>query len=250
MEGYFYKKSMEIQSSKNYSIFKKITGNRIVNEKKIERLMQDITSGLDLLKYCPIVVYRQNEKFMIVDGQHRFETSKRLELPVYFVICDELDLKQIARLNSRSDKWKNRDFLECYMSLGVKDYEILSDFIDEFGIIYSASIDLLMFGNVKGNKNSMDIFRDGEFVVNHLEAAKHATQLTRDTFERYRFRNDRYLIQAMQDIEKAGLCDFSVLKQKIAAAPNLMDSQGSAKEYIYNIERVYNHNNQKRVVIF
>lgn len=241
---------MNIQSTTDYGLFEKITGNRLVNQAKIDKLIDDINNGLNLLAYCPIVVYEQDGKLKIVDGQHRFETSKKIESPVYYVVCEKLSLRQIARINSRSDKWKNKDFLECYINLGVEDYKTLSEFIQEYGIIYSAAIDLLMFGKVKSVKNSMDIFRDGDFKVKFLKEAKHIVELTMDVFDRYKFCNDRYLIQAMMDLEEDGRCDFEVLKQKISQAPNLMDQQSSAKEYIYNIERVYNHGNQKRRVIY
>ena len=110
---------MEIQKTKNYKAFDTILGNRVVNKKKVADLVHDIQNGLNLLPYCPIVVYRQGETLKIVDGQHRFEASKKLGSPVHYVECEELDLKKIARLNSRSDKWKNKDFLDCYIRLGV-----------------------------------------------------------------------------------------------------------------------------------
>jgi len=241
---------MDIQQTNNYNLFTTITGNRIINKKKVEKLVDDINNGLNLLPYCPIIVYEDNNELKIVDGQHRFETSLKLKLPVYYVVCDKLDLRQIARLNSRSDKWSNKDFLECYISLGILDYKLLQEFINEYEMIYSAAIELLMNGKVKTGKNTMEIFRDGELKVKHLEVAKEMAALARDVFFRYKFRNDRYIIQALQELKEKGLCDFEILKQKIAAAPMLMNPQGSAKEYIYNIERVYNHNNQKRVVIF
>ena len=241
---------MQIQSTTNYKLFKTITGNRIVNKKKIERLTEDIQKGLNLLPFCPIVVYKEGEYLLIVDGQHRFETSKTIKSPVYYVECEKLSLLQIARLNSRSDKWSNKDFLSCYIKLGIEDYEALGDFMREFEMIYSASIDLLMYGTVDRKENSMQQFRDGEFKVNFLGKAEKITSLTRDVFDRYKFRNDRRLIHAMLKIKEKGICDFEVLKQKISATPMLMDQQNSAKEYIYNIERVYNHNNQKRIVIF
>lgn len=96
----------------------------------------------------------------------------------------------------------------------------------------------------------MDTFRDGEFRVNHLSEAKRLTSLCIDVFSRYKFRSNRYLISAMQEIEKKGVCDFEILKEKISKAPNLMNPQNSWKEYVYNIEQVYNHNNKNRVTIF
>lgn len=241
---------MEIKKSTDYKLFTTITGNRVVNKKKIEKLTEDIQKGLNLLPYCPIVVYNEDEKLKIVDGQHRFETAKAIKSPVYYVECEKLSLLQIARLNSRSDKWSNRDFLSCYIKLGIEDYKILEDFMNEFQTIYSASIDLLMYGSVSRKTNSMQEFRDGEFKVIFLDHAKEVTALTIHLFERYKFRTDRRLIAAIQELKEKALCDFTILEEKIAAAPMLMDQQGSTKEYIYNIERIYNHNNQKRVVIF
>lgn len=107
-----------------------------------------------------------------------------------------------------------------------------------------------MNGAVNKKNRSMDIFRDGEFKVTHQEKAEDIVELCIDVFERYKFRTDRYLIDAMMRIQKKGTCDFEILKQKIASAPMLMNPQSSWKDYVYNIEQVYNHGNQKRVVIF
>lgn len=241
---------MEIKSSKAYQLFSPILGNRIINANKVEKLVKDINEGLNLLPYCPIIVFNQDNEYKIVDGQHRFTAAKTLNLPVYFVECEPMDLKNIARLNSRSDKWKNSDFLECYARLGISDYLILSDFLNKYKIIYSASVDLLMDGSAKNRGNAMDRFRDGEFKVNYLQEVSEIVDLTFDVFGRYKFWNDRLLITAVQEIKIVGLCDFERLKEKIKQAPNEMEKQSSWKNYVYNIERVYNFRNSKREAIF
>ena len=241
---------MEIKTTKDYEKFDTILGNRVINEKKVERLMDDINKGLNLLPYCPIIVYPENGKLKIVDGQHRFETSVRLEEPVFYVECEPLNLKQIARLNSRSDKWGSKDFLDCYVCLGVEDYKILKEFMKTYETIYTVSIDLLMFYKIASGQGGMDKFRDGEFKVNYFEESSQLIVLTRKLFDRYKFWNDRNLIMAVQKLQDKGLCDFEVLKRKISEAPNEMDKQGSPKLYIYNIERVYNFKNSIRTVIF
>ena len=241
---------MEIKTTKDYEKFDTILGNRVINEKKVERLMDDINKGLNLLPYCPIIVYPENGKLKIVDGQHRFETSVRLEEPVFYVECEPLNLKQIARLNSRSDKWGSKDFLDCYVRLGVEDYKILKEFMKTYETIYTVSIDLLMFYKIASGQGGMDKFRDGEFKVNYFEESSQLIELTRKLFDRYKFWNDRNLIMAVQKLQDKGLCDFEVLKRKISEAPNEMDKQASPKLYIYNLERVYNFKNSIRTVIF
>ena len=242
---------MKIESTTDYSLFSVINGNRVINKKKVERLMQDIEAGLNLLPYCPIIVYQDEESLLrIVDGQHRFTTSQQLGLPVYYVLCEPLTLKQIARLNSRSDKWSDRNFLDCYIKLDLQDYIELQAFIHEYHIIISVAVDLLMYNKARGPKNSMEQFRDGEFEVRYLEEATKLVELVRSLFGIYVFSCDRNLIQAIQELQDKGLCDFEQLATKVKAAPMMMDKQKSVKEYIYNIERVYNHSNQKRQIIF
>lgn len=241
---------MEILTSKKYDEFTTILGNRNVSKKKVERLVADINSGLNLLPYCPIVVYKNEEKFMIIDGQHRLEASKEVESPVHYVICEPLDLKQIARLNSRSDKWKNSDFLDCYVQLGFDDYLVLKEVMDIWGLVYSAAIDFLMFGDLDANARGMDTFRDGDFKANHTEYLTELMDLTWSIFDRYKFRSDRYLVKAMKKLVDGGKCDFDHLKSKVAEAPNEMDQQQNWKDYIYNIEKVYNHRCSNRTVIF
>lgn len=240
---------MEILKTENYELFQTIKGNRTVNFKKVEKLQTDIQNGLDLTPYAPLIVYAQSDVLKIIDGQHRFLACKELGKPIYYVKCNELSLQQIARINSRSDKWSNKDFLDCYKNLGISDYVYLQDFLSKYKIIYSASIDLLMYGSCKTRENGMERFRDGEFKVNFREEVIELVELTKDLFGRYKFWNDRYLITAVQEIKKAGKCDFDRLKEKIKAAPNEMEKQGTWKSYALNIERVYNHRNSIRQTI-
>lgn len=241
---------MEIQKTNEYEKFKIILGNRIINQTKVKRLIDDINAGLNLLPYCPIVVYKKEACFYIIDGQHRFETCKQIESPVYFVECDELELKQIARVNSRSDKWSNSDFLECYIKVGIKEYELLKYFIKKYKVGYATAIYFLTSGDTMGSNRMMNDFRDGEFEVKHLALAEEITELTKDVFSIYTFSSDRYLIAAVLRLKKAGKCDFKILKAKIKEDPNGMSKQGSYKDYLYNIERVYNFKRSIRQSIF
>ncbi len=240
---------MEIQKTSNYNLFQTIVGNRIINLKKVNNLIKDIKDGLNLLPYAPIIVYKKEEKLHIVDGQHRFEACKKLEHEVYYVTCNELDLRQIALINSRSDKWKNKDFLDCYIRLEIEDYVILEEFLSEFKLSYTVAIDLLYHGRPLGNGDALKKFKDGLFKVRYKEEAKKLVQLTEDVFGRYKFFNNKGLIEAVRRIRDAEICDFDVLKDKIKQAPNIMEKHVSWKDYALNIEKVYNYRNSKRVII-
>lgn len=244
---------MNIKTTEDYGLFVPIDGNRAVNQKKVEALVKDINEGLNLLPYAPIIVYRVDGDLKIVDGQHRFEACKILNHPVHYMECEKLSLKQIARINSRSDKWKQADFLQCYINIGLEDYVKLRDFMTEHKTTYAVSINLLMHGSATAGGSDgvrpMDQFRDGNFECRHLDFANELVKLTESVFGRYKFWNDKGLITAVQRIRDKGICDFETLRQKIKANPNLMEKATSWKDYAYMIEKVYNHHNSKRVAI-
>lgn len=241
---------MEILTTKDYSKFKTIVGNRGINRKKVSKLVNDIDNGLNLLPYCPILVSESNGYYYIIDGQYRFSASKETNHFVYYIICRELELKEIARLNSRSDKWKNSDFLNCYIQIGIKDYENLKEVINQYRIPYSTAIGLLDNFSVKYGGNKMEQFRDGNFKCNYLKMTKELLDFVESLFGRYKFCFDRGLIDAVMRIKAKGVCEFDILKTKIKKNTNLMEKKTTHKEYCNDIERVYNQRNQKRISIY
>ena len=238
---------MEINKSIDYKKFATITGNRVLNQRKIEKIVADIEGGFNMLPYCPIVVSENKGKYLIIDGQHRYKVSVATNNPIYYVVCEGLNLKQIAVLNSRSDKWKTTDFLNCYINLGIKDYEILRDMTEEFSMPISTVADLLMLNHCKAK--TTEAFQNGEFKCLHTEETKILLTAVTQLFGKYVFSKDKNLISAVQQIMKKDKCDLEKLKLKLKSAPMMMDKQGNVKNYIYNIERVYNFKTQTREYI-
>jgi len=239
-----------IQQCKDYKRFDLITGNRNVNLNKIDRIIDDIENGLNLLPYCPILVYSDNDKLRIIDVQHRFEVSKQIKSPVFYIETNLVNLKQIALINSRQDKWTELDFLRCYVKIGIEDYLILEKIFKEFKISISTLYSLLMTFKINSRGEVGQLFRDGEFKVKFEAETTELLSLTDTIFGRYNFSKDRKLITAIQQLQTKGLCDFKHLEEKVSEAPMIMDKQGTVKDYIFNIERVYNHKKQTRQIIF
>ena len=240
----------QIQSSVEYNKFASIIGNRNLNMNKIDKICNDVSGGFNMLEYYPIIVYVDNDLFKIIDGQHRFEVSKRTENPVYFIICNNITLKQIAILNSRGEKWKATDFLNCYIKLGIKDYQDVRSLMASHHINIKLAIDLLMDFKHHGGQPSSEAFQDGNFKSNYMKETIELLDLINSVFGRYKFCFDRYLVGAVLKLQSIGKVDFEELKSKIDMAPMMMDKQGDLKGYLNNIERVYNYKNSIRKTIF
>jgi hypothetical protein len=72
----------------------------------------------------PIIV---NEKFEIIDGQHRFEAAKQIGVPINFLVAPKYGLKEVQMLNENMKNWKNEDYLNAYCDLKHPEYLKLTD---------------------------------------------------------------------------------------------------------------------------
>jgi len=155
-----------IWESYNYGDFKLINGNRIIDPKKVKAISSEVTGGLNLLKYNPIMV---DEEGNVYDGQHRLKVSIETNNPVYYVICPKMTLKEIAKLNSRGSNWKIKDFVNAFARSGNKNYIKLEELQKEYAPIkYNVLARMLRIGE-PGPSNIWRIIAEGNFKVKHLE---------------------------------------------------------------------------------
>jgi hypothetical protein len=244
--------TMVFQSS-DYGSFKMLTGNRELNETKIKRIIRDINHGIDVLKYYPITVVEKNGRMEIHDGQHRFYICKKLKKPVHYIIMhEERELSDIAKINSNTEKWKVKDFINCYTQQGNKSYELLQQFMDKYRYSPTVSIKLLSSGSPgteSGLGNDTHEFQRGKFEAkNYKEAVAFAEKaLLFDCFQYYR---DRGFLIAIDRIMKAGKVDLLEMAEKVKKNADLMKKQTGFKEYLFTLEMIMNKGKQIRISIY
>jgi len=101
----------EVKETNDYSMFRTLEGNRHLNKLHVKRLKESFQKAYLL---SPIIV---NEKFEIIDGQHRFEAAKQLGVPINFLIAPKYGLKEAQMLNENMKNWKKEDYLNAYCDL-------------------------------------------------------------------------------------------------------------------------------------
>tara|TARA_R110001592_G_scaffold97293_1_gene278674 strand:+ start:750 stop:1460 length:711 start_codon:yes stop_codon:yes gene_type:complete len=107
-------KKREIKSTKNYSLFSKIIGNRHLDAHNVKRLKQSIESiGLQ----TPMMV---NYKHGIIDGQHRLQAAKELDIAIDYYIVSNFKEENIHELQV-SKKWTAFDFALRNAAKGSKE---------------------------------------------------------------------------------------------------------------------------------
>lgn len=151
-------KVANLMATRNYDMFRYIEGNRPIDNhfKKIMKMIEAVGT-----LYCPILV---NEKNEIVDGQHRFEAFRRLNLLVLYVVQNGIGIKEVRAMNSVAQNWKAKENIYSYAhgEEAKQDYiylENLQKMYPKFPVrIYTAAVT----GSSGGGDTSKQI-NEGEF---------------------------------------------------------------------------------------
>ena len=105
---------MHLKSTRSYSIFNSIIGNRNLDSKNLKRIKESINEiGLQM----PILV---NENNSIIDGQHRLQAAKELEIPITYIVSKDSCEQNIDQLQI-SKQWTSYDFCSRNALKGNKD---------------------------------------------------------------------------------------------------------------------------------
>lgn len=239
--------------SDEYGLFKMITGNRQLNERKIKRIIGDINNGIDVLRYYPIQVVEKNKRLEILDGQHRFFIAKKLKRPVHYIVMkEERKLVDVAKINSNVEKWKPIDFINCYIQQGNADYKSLQEFIDNYHFSISTSMKLLCNGNpgTEGvDGKTTEKFQRGEFKARYIKEAISIADNVK-LFSGFEFHRERGFVIAIYRIVKADKIKIQELQESFKKNPTALTRHANFKDYIYNLEQMFNLNKQKRRVIY
>ena len=114
----------KIYQTKNYSIFKCIIGNRIVEEARVQKIIRSIKKVGYIAE--PIIV---NEKMEVIDGQGRLEACKRLGLPVYYTVVEGLAFEHVIESNNSRTGWTSKDYVHAFSERGSNDYKYLEQLL-------------------------------------------------------------------------------------------------------------------------
>jgi len=161
-------KNPQIQSTKDYSIFKYVKFNREKTKGHIQEIKNMVLEE-NLLHLHPILV---NEKMEVIDGQHRLEAAKSLGLYIYY-IQDEISYQHILNSNLFQKKMSLENVIKFYADKDqLPDYIKFLKTIKDLGLSCKALIGLI-FGTV--SRTLIDFIKTGRFKfptdevrVNHL----------------------------------------------------------------------------------
>jgi hypothetical protein len=225
---------MKIQVTQDYSLFRRIKGNRILSQPHVKRLLEAIKDDPKAITYNPIIV---NEKMQVIDGQHRLEAIKKLELPVHYVRVDDIGLATVQKLNSISKMWSPMDYAKSFAENGNEEYRIYIDFKVRFKFNHDVvmrylALDVPMTGS---------LFKQGKFTVPNVARSYELATYLQDLeqfYERITFRNPAF---GFLIIAQSPNYEHKHMLRHMKQYGHLLNEQPLANDYAREFERIYNY---------
>jgi len=116
----------QVYKTNDYNLFKNIKENRQISE--------NLNLKSEIEKHGILVPVIVNEKYEIVDGQHRVYYAKALGLPVPFIVQKGYGKEEIISINNSSKKWMLIDFINRYAQEGLSDYKKMMELIKKYDV--------------------------------------------------------------------------------------------------------------------
>jgi len=228
---------MQVKETKNYEMFSTIGGNRPKNQLHLSRLKKSMEEELLI---SPIIV---NEKYEVIDGQHRLQVSSELNLPVRYIVCEGYGLSEVHRLNQNSKNWTKLEFVQGYVDMGLKEYQYLLDFSERHNFSITQSVSLLANDGAGTLKN----IQEGKYVSAHRERGETVANWINILKQMHQGHTQKGFFQVMRHLYDKDNFDFSKLVSKLNLQPTALVPCVSKMQYLDLIESIYNYKSREKV---
>lgn len=232
----------KLTATRNYGLFELTEFNRdVVKTSALEKSMK--THGF-LPAYPLHVIRNGNGKLKIKAGHHRFTVARKLNLPVFYVLCE--DIATVHELETSTVPWKLNDYLVSFCRCENKqEYQYVADYIKRTGISIKMSV-RMMAGNTSSNADAQ--FKAGAFAIRD---ARHA-EIVGDIVIRCKekgmaWSNHGLFVTALSRVARLAEFDGNQFVRRVEANPALCVKQGTLAGYMDMIERIYNHKSHEKV---
>lgn len=228
----------QVMSTKNYDRFEMHRCNRPIHKNDpVEASMRRVgfmpSSPLQCIK-------NGNGKLKIVRGHHRFSIAKKLSIPVKYMVDDSnTDIFELE--GSSTGAWNSPDFAFARAQAGDKDIQFMLTFKEEHGFTLGSAASLV-YGQSAGSGNALRVIKTGRFKIGDMTHANKVAAITdvlRD--EKIEFATSAGFVSAISSAVRIPELDYDILMHKARTRSYILSKRSTAKEYLQEIEELYNY---------
>jgi hypothetical protein len=237
----------QVYYTTEYTKFKSLNGNRDLKQSNLRRIIE---SFKDVYLFSPIIV---NEKFQIIDGQHRFAAAQELGLPVYYIVAPGYGIKEVQILNTNSSDWGYTDYLHMYVTKKIPAYQLMQQFMEDFPDFGIKAVIKIITDNGKqdGDVHKYSLnpndFKDGMMEIPNINLAyKNARKIMKykPLFKKY---CDNKFVSTLITLFKNKNFENDELVSRLTKNPSQLVPCASITDYKNLIEEIYNKRRSEKV---
>lgn len=233
-----------IMVTENYDMFKKIGGNRKINKANYAKIVKSMKEEQLII---PIVV---NEKYEIIDGQHRFTACKDLGKPVYFYMVRGYGLEQVKRANIASSNWKKENYLDMFVAEGNEVYKEFEEIKERYDLNISNLLKIFAIVQEKQSARVGYEFENGTFTLDgKMEVLRFLTAL--EDFNFFKFYKSNNFLIAFTRLYFKSEYDHDKMKTKLITHRNSLEKRSTSDEYLVLLcNRIYSFGVTKNPIYY
>ena len=233
-----------IMVTENYDMFKKIGGNRKINKANYAKIVKSMKEEQLII---PIVV---NEKYEIIDGQHRFTACKDLGKPVYFYMVRGYGLSQVKRANIASSNWKKENYLDMFVAEGNETYKEFEEIKERYDLNISNLLKIFAIVQEKQSARVGYEFENGTFTLDgKMEVLRFLTAL--EDFNFFKFYKSNNFLIAFTRLYFKSEYDHDKMKTKLITHRNSLEKRSTSDEYLVLLcNRIYSFGVTKNPIYY
>lgn len=224
-----------VQSTTNYDQFILLDANRDQNRGHIEAIKRAFEEVGNLTMVQPILV---NERYQIIDGQHRFIACKELGVPIYFTMQPGLTVKDARSMNILHRAWRLDDFARSYAEGGDPNYRKFLELAEDYDFSYSVIMAYALGGETKG---AFVAFRRGDFVLSDVPATRAKLDKLAEAVEILDNKDKNFAYAYLKAMQVGGFDQERMLRKLAQVGEQIVRRFGSMNEYLRALEEVYNY---------
>jgi hypothetical protein len=228
---------MNIQTTLDYNQFKRIAGNRPINNIQVRKLYESIAEDPGIAMATPIIV---NDNMEILDGQHRLAAMKKLNLPVSYFMVDSMGLEQVQRMNSATKTWSPVDYAKSFSELGNENYVVYLDYKRKYHFSHTILLEYLSGTSRHAAGNTTPAFKRGKFKVGDLTVAKKLCDQLIDAGKIYPKYTNRAFALAFKRAATSPKYNHQQMMEKLSNHVGMLKDSVLIEDYMRRLEKIYN----------
>lgn len=233
-----------IMVTENYDMFKKIGGNRKINKANYAKIVKSMKEEQLII---PIVV---NERYEIIDGQHRYTACKDLGKPIYFYMVRGYGLEQVKRANIASSNWKKENYLDMFVAEGNEVYKEFEEIKERYDLNISNLLKIFAIVQEKQSARVGYEFENGNFTLDgKMEVLRFLTAL--EDFNFFKFYKSNNFLIAFTRLYFKSEYEHDKMKTKLITHRNSLEKRSTSDEYLVLLcNRIYSFGVTKNPIYY